>query len=154
LRSTDARRVWTRRQRDTFFAVPRGWLKLREMEGEPAELISYLRSTEDPGPRTSDYDVLRHEDAERTRRLLARVLPEEIVVVKERELWRLDHTRIHLDRVEGLGEFLELETVVEGISLEEAEDEARRIVEVLGLDPSRFVPVPYRTLLLEKEREA
>ncbi len=58
----DARLEWTRRQVDTFFAVTDGWLKLREMDGAPAELISYRRPTDDAGPRPSEYDVVRLED--------------------------------------------------------------------------------------------
>ena len=42
---------WTRRQVDTFYEVPNGWLKLREPAGGFAELISYCRATDDAGPR-------------------------------------------------------------------------------------------------------
>jgi predicted adenylyl cyclase CyaB len=60
-------------------------------------------------------------------------------------LWR--HTRIHLDRVEGLGSFLELETVVQGISREAAEAETRELIGILGLDPQAFLDRPYLELL-------
>ena len=51
LRSLGAKLEWTRRQVDTFFNSHSGWLKLREVEGCPAELISYRRSLENSGPR-------------------------------------------------------------------------------------------------------
>jgi adenylate cyclase len=151
LRHLGARHEWTRRQRDAFFPVPTGWLKLRETDGARAQLISYVRSTDDAGPRRSEYDVVRFDDAIAMNGVLTRALGAEIVVTKERALWWLDHTRVHLDRVDGLGEFLELETVVEGITPEEADVEARRIAEALALDPADYLPVPYRDLLHSEE---
>jgi predicted adenylyl cyclase CyaB len=147
LAALGARLAWTRRQRDTFFTAARGWLKLRETDGAPAELISYVRPTDDADPRPSEYDVVRLEDPTAMMRLLGRALPVDGIVEKERTLWLLDHTRVHLDRVEGLGEFVELETVVEDISADEAGREARSVVEALGLDRASFLAVPYRDLL-------
>ncbi len=65
-----AEKIWTRCQTDTFFEVTRGWLKLREAEGAAPELISYLRPTDDTGPRPSTYDIGAIEDAEMWKRLL------------------------------------------------------------------------------------
>ena len=62
LRSLGAELEWTRRQVDTFYHSPSGWLKLREVEGCPAELISYRRSVENSGPRESDYHILRIDE--------------------------------------------------------------------------------------------
>jgi len=150
LRALGAREMGAIGQRDTFFDVPRGWLKLREQEGRPPELIAYLRSTQDAGPRPSQYDVRILDDAPSWKRLLGRVLPVDGVVEKTRTLWIHGHTRIHLDRVAGLGEFLELETMVEGITLQEAQAEAGRLVEALGLDRGAFLSRPYRDLLRER----
>lgn len=152
LQALGARRVWTRRQKDTFFGVPNGWLKLREAGAEPAELISYRRSAPEgdgilDGLRASDYDVLPVGDAESWKRLLGRVLPVETVVEKERTLWLYEHTRIHLDRVARLGEYLELETVVRDIPPEEARAETRRVIDALSLREHEFIHVPYRELL-------
>ncbi|MGQ9589621.1 MAG: class IV adenylate cyclase [Planctomycetota bacterium] len=149
LEALGARKMWTRRQVDTFFRVPvRGsWLKLRECEGRPAELISYTRSTEDSRPRPSEYDVLIVKEPNDWKRLLSRVLPIDVVVAKERTLWIYEHTRVHLDAVEGLGEFIELETVVDDLSEAEARSEAERIIEVLAMDRGEFIAVPYRDLV-------
>jgi len=147
LSALGARPMWVRTQKDTFFVVSEGWLKLRESEGKPAELISYRRSSEHSGPRPSDYDVLLVGDGAAALRLLSRVLPIDRVVEKERTLWIYEHTRVHLDRVAKLGEFLELETVVEPGKLEEARAENARIVETLGLEETEFVAQSYRDLL-------
>ena len=147
-----ARKMWTRRQVDTFFRVPSesGWLKLRESEGRPAELISYERSTGYAGPRPSNYDIVIVKDPPTWKRLLGRVVPVEIVVEKERTLWIYEHTRIHLDRVQDLGQFIELETVVDERSFEEARAETERVVEALALDAAEVLAVPYKDLIGER----
>ena len=150
LQALGARSLWTRRQLDTFYVTSRNWLKLREAEGRPPELISYSRATGGSGPRASDYDVEILKDVASWRRLLERVLPVEVIVEKERTLWIYQHTRVHLDRVEGLGEFIELETVVDGIGLEDARDEAARVAETLRIDPAEQITVPYKDLLLSR----
>lgn len=150
LSALGARPMWVRNQRDTFFDVPEGWLKLRETDGKPAELISYKRSSEHSGPRPSDYDVLVVGDGAAARRLLGRVLPLDRIVEKERTLWIYERTRVHLDRVGGLGEFLELETVVEPGKLEEAAAENARVVETLGLKAEEFIAESYRDLLARR----
>jgi predicted adenylyl cyclase CyaB len=147
LTALGARRMWVRRQKDTFFSVPTGWLKIREAEGRPAEVISYRRATDEAGPRVSDFDVILVENAPTWTRLLGRALPIDKVVEKERTLWLYEHTRVHLDRVDRLGEFLELETVIEGIPATEAEAETARIVETLGIESADLVSVPYRDLI-------
>ncbi len=147
LEAVGARRMWQRKQRDTFFKVPKGWLKLRETEETRPEVISYERSTSHSGPRESRYDVVPVGNAETWKRLLGRVLPTDTVVEKERTLWVYEHTRIHLDAVVGLGDYLELETIIMDIDPEEAKSEAERLIQVLALDPADFVAVPYRDLL-------
>lgn len=147
LEAMGAKRMWCRTQEDTFFRVEDGWLKLREVPGREPELISYRRTTDDAGPRSSEYDVARVEDATAWKRLLSRVLPVDGRVVKERTLWVYESTRIHLDRVEDLGDFIELETVVHDLDASEARSETGRVIYALALDSSDFISVPYRDLL-------
>jgi adenylate cyclase class 2 len=106
-------------QVDTYFATRTGRLKLREIDGARAELIPYLRE-DVAGARRSDYRVIPVADGAGTRRLLAQLLGVHRVVRKRREvlLWR--NVRIHLDRVESLGDFLELEAVFDGSAESEA----------------------------------
>jgi len=141
---------WVRAQKDTFFPARRGWLKLREEESADPQLIAYERSTASGEPRISDYEIVFLENPAQWLAVLERALGVEQVVEKQRSLWRYRHTRVHLDHVVGLGEFLELETVVQGISAEEAMQEASSLVDGLGLDRRRFLSVPYRTLLQER----
>jgi adenylate cyclase class IV len=78
---------------------------------------------------------------------LEHVLGRDKVVAKERTLWRHGATRIHLDRVDGLGDFLELETLIRDGGSAAAARECRALLDSLGVLPEDLVPVPYRDLL-------
>jgi len=142
-----ARHQWTRRMRDTFFAVPRGWLKLREAEGAGAELIAYERPGTADGPRASEYEVVAVSDPRALERALLRVLPRDRVVAKERALFLHGATRIHVDRVESLGDFVELETVLTTQSPAAAHAECAALMAALAIAAEDLVGVPYRDLL-------
>jgi len=100
------------RQRDTFFRVANGKLKLRE-EGEESRsiLIHYGRKQADT-LQLSNYEIVPIADAEKTRAMLAAALGVIAEVRKERFLLMRANVRLHLDRVEGLGEFGEIEAVI------------------------------------------
>jgi len=121
-------------------------LKLRTVPGRPAELIRYRRPECDV-VRTSDYEVTPVRDADARRCLVPKTRPV-VTVRKRREVLLLDNVRIHLDEVDGLGRFLELEVVVDA-----AHDEAacrRRVAEItaaLGLREADFIRASYAELL-------
>jgi predicted adenylyl cyclase CyaB len=99
------------RQTDTYFATPNGRLKLRETAGFQAELIFYERD-ENGADRPSDYEVAHSHEPDALRNLLTGVLGVLGTVRKRRTLLVLDGTRVHLDNVEGLGTFMEIEVPV------------------------------------------
>jgi len=99
-------------QRDTYFAVAQGRLKLREEEPGGATLIAYRRP-DAAEERVSDYRLVRVTDAAGLRAALAETCGVRVEVVKRRRLLILETVRIHLDEVEGLGSFLELEAVAD-----------------------------------------
>jgi len=101
----------TLHQEDTFFHCPQGRLKLRCFPGGRAELIHYHRPDIEAAA-ASCYERVPVGDAQALRRALAGALGVRAVVRKQRTLYRAGATRIHLDRVEGLGEFIELEVVL------------------------------------------
>ena len=106
-----ARDAGMMRQVDTYFHVPRGRLKRRVIDGERAELIAYDRPDRGEAKR-SDYRIAPVVDADAVLAVLGAALGVRVRVEKERRLLLHHHTRIHLDRVTGLGEFVELETVL------------------------------------------
>jgi len=101
-------------QVDTYFVTPPnggGRLKLREQNPGGSQLIAYRRP-DTAGLRASDYLIVPVEDPPGLRTVLAAALGVAGRVTKTRRLLRYGRTRIHLDQVEGLGEFLELEVVL------------------------------------------
>lgn len=98
-------------QDDTFFACRLGRLKLRQFADGSGELIYYLRADAD-GPKLSDYVRVSAPDPAALREALARAHGVLGRVRKTRWLLLAGQTRIHLDRVEGLGDFVELEVVL------------------------------------------
>jgi adenylate cyclase class IV len=112
-------------QDDTFFRVPMGRLKLREFADGSAELIHYHRG-DGLEARPSDYVRVPVADAAALREALARGCGMLGRVRKHRLLLRLGQTRLHLDRVEGLGDFVELEVVLRD---GQSDDEGRAIAE-------------------------
>jgi homotetrameric cytidine deaminase len=98
------------RQRDTYFAAPRGRLKLREQDPGGAELIAYERD-DTATARESRYRIAPVQDAAALREALDAALGTTVVVDKRRRLLLWEGVRIHLDRVDGLGDFVELEGV-------------------------------------------
>ncbi len=124
-------------QDDTFFRVPHGRLKLREFADGSAELIHYHRP-DNAEAKASDYVRVAVPDASALREALARGCGLQGRVRKVRCLLLVSdagfNTRIHLDRVEGLGDFMELEVVLQdGQSDAQGAAEAERLMAALGL---------------------
>ncbi|MCK5378634.1 MAG: class IV adenylate cyclase [Acidobacteria bacterium] len=99
-------------QVDTFFSCSTGRLKLREFGAPPSELIYYRRSNV-AGPKESSYLVAPVPDSGVLKQILATANGTLGVVKKRRLLYLIGQTRVHLDRVEGLGPFMELEVVLQ-----------------------------------------
>jgi predicted adenylyl cyclase CyaB len=134
-------------QDDTFFNCASGRLKLREFGDGRGELIHYTRA-DDAGPKPSDYIISATADPEILRETLDRALGTIGRVRKLRRLYLCDRTRIHLDQVDGLGDFAELEVVLlEGEAVEDGEAEARRVMQALGIEASQLVQGAYLDLL-------
>ena len=124
-------------QDDTFFRVPPGRLKLREFADGSAELIHYHRPDHGDA-KASDYVRVAVPDASALREALARGCGLLGRVRKERLLLRVNeggfNTRIHIDRVENLGDFMELEVVLQpGQQDAGGAAEAERLMAALGL---------------------
>ena len=99
-------------QIDTYFRVPQGRLKLREIEGQPAQLISYQRSNA-AAARASEYRIAPVASTATVKAALTAFRGILVIVDKSREVFLYHNVRIHLDQVQDLGTFLEFEAVLD-----------------------------------------
>jgi homotetrameric cytidine deaminase len=136
-------------QRDTYFARGRARLKLREQEPGGAELIAYTRP-DAAAARVSAYERAPVGDADALRVALDAALGTTVVVSKRRRLLLWEDVRIHLDDVEELGTFVELEAVApEDSDLSAEHDKVARLRTELGIEDAALVPVGYADLILD-----
>jgi predicted adenylyl cyclase CyaB len=134
-------------QEDTFYYTPAGRLKLRVLAPDRGELIYYERPDAE-GPKASNYEIFRTQDPAGLKSLLSIALGVRGIVRKTRRLYVVGQTRIHLDAVEGLGDFLELEVVLaEGQDPAEGVEIAGKLMGELGLRPGDLVQGAYIDLL-------
>ncbi|KAF7253813.1 Adenylate cyclase CyaB [Varanus komodoensis] len=135
-------------QSDTFFPVPRGRLKLRDLQDGHGQLVFYDRP-DSKGPKLSCYAISPTDDPAGLTAVLSQALGVQGTVKKERRLYLVGQTRIHVDRVEGLGDFLELEVVLEEPqTARHGEEVARRLMRELGVREEDLLTGAYLDLLL------
>jgi len=135
------------RQEDIFFHCDGARLKLRILGPKRGELIRYERP-DVAGLRASHYSIARTCDPEGLREILGQTLGITGVVRKTRTLYKVGQTRIHIDQVEGLGDFLELEVVLRpGQTEMEGAGIARQVLSNFMLEEDQLVAAAYVDLL-------
>ncbi|MGE5072017.1 MAG: class IV adenylate cyclase [Anaerolineae bacterium] len=142
-------------QEDTFFTVGQGRLKLRvRSKGDPAQLIYYERPDQG-GPKRSDYQIFETQDPQALKQTLGRALGVRGVVRKTRFLYLVGQTRVHLDDVEGLGQFMELEVVMRpGQPDSEGQSIAADLMAKLGVEQSDLLEGAYMDLIESEQKQA
>jgi predicted adenylyl cyclase CyaB len=137
-------------QEDTFFNTNTGRLKLRVLAADRGQLIYYNRPNQE-GPKRSDYHVALTSDPENLKRVLGLAYGIRGVVRKTRYLYLVGQTRVHLDDVEGLGYFMELEVVMgEGQPDSEGQAIAAALMRRLGIPESDLLEGAYMDLLEDR----
>ena len=138
-------------QEDTFFHCPSGRLKLRCFgDSRPAELIFYRRE-DTTGPKECRYIIHRTSEPQGLLAVLSACLEVRAVVRKRRTLYLVGRTRVHLDEVDGLGDFVELEAVLQpGQEASEGVRMARDLMARLGIGSDQLVEKAYVDLLLDR----
>jgi len=136
-------------QEDTFFHVPTGRLKLRVFSPRQGELIQYQRADQ-AGPKESRYTIAPTVDPASLLMALGDALGVLGVVRKRRRLIMCGQTRIHLDEVERLGRFIELEVVLlPGQTAAAGEAIARDLMSRLEIETDDLIETAYLDLLRE-----
>ena len=144
-------------QRDTYFKVPHGRLKLRRGTIERA-LIHYerpdaadLKLSQVTLSRLEAVDEFTLDEIEGA---LTRALGIRSVVGKRREIRFVENVKFHLDDVPGLGAFVEIEAIEAPNAPDEkalhAQCEAWRVR--LGIEPEDLVAASYGDLVSSSPR--
>ncbi len=134
-------------QEDIFFNVEQGRLKLRILGQDRSQLIYYTRPDQQ-GPKRSDYHITHSADPYNLKRVLELAYGIRGVVRKTRYLYLVGQTRVHLDDVEGLGQFMELEVVLDdGQTDAEGQGIAEDLMSVLGVERGDLIDGAYMDLL-------
>lgn len=143
----------TFQQEDVFFVTDRARLKLRILAPDRGELIRYER-TNVAEVRRSQYSIARTGDPQALLEILSATLERAGTVRKTRTLYMVGQTRIHVDQVEGLGDFLELEVVLRpGQSEAEGKSIAAALLCEFGLADEQLIAEAYVDLLSAKQAQ-
>jgi predicted adenylyl cyclase CyaB len=136
-------------QDDTFFVCMHGRVKLRTVSPTEGQLIFYQRANQ-VGPKESFFVLTPTASPDALREVLSLAYGQAGRVRKHRTLYRVGRTRIHLDRVEHLGDFLELEVELsEGERVEQGMEEAHNLMASLGIATAQLIEGAYVDLLAQ-----
>jgi predicted adenylyl cyclase CyaB len=147
LQRLGARDAGPETQHDIFYRAANGRLKLRDSSRDGAMLIQYQRA-DAAAVRDSNYRLAAVTDLDALRAVLDDALGRSGEVHKRRHLWWLDNVRVHLDDVEGLGAFLELEAIVDPAHPEDAcRKRVEELLDCFGVASADRAAIAYVDLL-------
>ena len=132
--------IW---QEDTFFKISKGRLKLRIFDSGSGELIYYMRA-DSSGPKVSNYEISVINEPESLKNILTSSLGIHGIIKKQRTLYKIGFTRIHFDQVMDLGNFIELEYVLQdNTGNNEALQTIRNLMEKLEIQDNHLINTAY-----------
>lgn len=132
-------------QRDIYYKVKKGRLKLRIINEKSSCLIFYRRN-EKSGKRVSNYEISFTDNFKELDFILRQEFKVLVTVIKKREIYFNNNIRIHLDRVKRLGNFLEVEIIYD--DLDKAKFQMKEIISLLKLAETEFIKTSYSDLLI------
>jgi len=144
-----AKQVGVYRQLDTYYNVPRGRLKLRVVNGSSGQLVFYLREDVSQ-PKESKVYLAPIDRPGELAAVLAEALGVKCIVDKVREVYNWRGVEVHLDKVRGLGEFLEFELEVSAGNEEKGKKLLEDLLNELEIGAENLVPISYGELILKK----
>ncbi|KAJ6637594.1 hypothetical protein Bhyg_10325 [Pseudolycoriella hygida] len=137
------------KQRDVFFNVTSGRLKLRFLEDKKSQLIQYQRPDSE-GPKLSEFLILQTDEPEKLHQMLAASIGVKGEVIKTRHLFIYNQTRIHLDDVKNLGTFIEFEVCLQPEqTIEIGTEIANEMINIFGIRKNDMVQGAYLDELLK-----
>lgn len=149
LQQQQAKFIGTDEQTDTYFHVPNGRLKLRQGPIENA-LIFYNRENK-AGPKLSEVKLFQvPAESDVLKELLTIANGIKVVVKKRRAIYFIDNVKFHIDEVEGLGSFLEIEAIdADGsLGLEKINAQCHHYLQAFQIPETDLLTHSYSDLLL------
>jgi len=139
-------------QTDTYFCVPQGRLKIRE--GTVESCLVFYKRDDLPGPKRCNYHIVQFTpgapEAARIKELLTASLGILCVVDKKREIYFIDQVKFHLDKVDNLGTFFEIEAIdTGGVGEETLIKQCEKYLNEIGIGEEQLVSVSYSDMILE-----
>ena len=149
LMQSNADFIGTDHQVDTYFNVGSGRLKLREGNIENA-LIHYERSNAS-GPKTSEVVLYKPAKGQALKEVLKKSLGVLVVVDKKRKIFFIDNVKFHIDAVEELGSFVEIEAIDKNGSIgkDKLQQQCNHFVQLLNIKEKDLVSFSYSDLLMQ-----
>lgn len=140
-------------QIDTYFNVPEGRLKLREGNIENS-LIFYHRENIS-GPKKSQVQLYKTKPASGLKQVLLHALGTKIIVDKQRKIFFIENIKFHIDKVEGLGSFVEIEAIDREGNIGQAKlsEQCERYIQKFGISKSDLISVSYSDLLAKEKKK-
>lgn len=147
LRSRSAVFIGKDHQLDTYFKAPHGRLKLRE--GNIENALIYYERKDDHGPKKSSV-ILYKDPGPALKDILTNAMGVLVVVDKQRDIYFIENVKFHLDIVEGLGAFVEIEAIDEDGRIGEAKllEQCRFYLDLFQIEASDLIPSSYSDMLL------
>jgi len=137
----------TDRQKDTYFDIPHGRLKLRE--GVIENFLIYYDRNDQPEPKQSDVLLAATPDSARFKQIFSKLFDIFAVVEKEREIYFIENVKFHLDTVSGLGTFMEIEAIDHNgrRSSDELRTQCHGYMSLLGIRPEDLLMSSYSDMV-------
>lgn len=139
-------------QIDTYFIVPNGRLKLRE--GNIEYSLIYYDREDTSGPKKSDVVYYHPHKEAPVKELLSKALGKLITVEKKREIYYIENIKFHIDEVEELGSFVEIEAIDEtgNIGSEQLYKQCAKYIELFKINENDLMKNSYSDMLMEKRK--
>ncbi|MCD4683717.1 MAG: class IV adenylate cyclase [Bacteroidales bacterium] len=150
LHEKNAEFVGTDHQVDTYFNCSKGRLKLREGNIENA-LIQYNRDNI-AGPKKSDVLLYKTKPGSGLKEILSKSIGIRVIVNKERKIFFIDNIKFHIDKVKGLGSFIEIEAIDKTGKMDQTKlfEQCQRYLTKFGIRETDLIDVSYSDLLIQK----
>ena len=139
-------------QTDTYFNVPNGRLKLRE--GNIENNLIYYNRSDQQDPKSSHFHLIKIDNPKELKEVLKQSCGIKVIVNKRREIYYIENVKFHIDQLDGLGSFVEIEAgnILADKSESELLEQCNFYMKEFGIKTIDLIADSYSDILLKKEK--